>query len=179
MTLEDGVEVDRQLVKTETVEESENRVIAVGTKQEEAKEYVSETQTAHETVSQEPVDQPVSEPEKPKQESAKPQEKQEVEQEKQQKTLQMQSTAYTAACDGCSGITATGIDLNSNANMKVIAVDPSVIPLGTRVHVEGYGEAIAGDTGGAIKGNKIDVHVPTKEDATNYGSKSVKVTILD
>ncbi|GIN09888.1 MULTISPECIES: G5 and 3D domain-containing protein [Shouchella] len=179
VTLEDGVEVDRQLVKTETVEESENRVIAVGTKQEEAKEYVSETQTAHETVSQEPVDQPVSEPEKPKQESAKPQEKQEVEQEKQQKTLQMQSTAYTAACDGCSGITATGIDLNSNANMKVIAVDPSVIPLGTRVHVEGYGEAIAGDTGGAIKGNKIDVHVPTKEDATNYGSKSVKVTILD
>ncbi|GIN17980.1 hypothetical protein J32TS2_33360 [Shouchella clausii] len=179
VTLEDGVEVDRQLVKTETVEESENRVIAVGTKQEEAKEYVSETQTAHETVSQEPVDQPVSEPEKPKQESAKPQEKQEVEQEKQQKTLQMQSTAYTAACDGCSGITATGIDLNSNAHMKVIAVDPSVIPLGTRVHVEGYGEAIAGDTGGAIKGNKIDVHVPTKEDATNYGSKSVKVTILD
>lgn len=179
VTLEDGVEVDRQLVKTETVEESENRVIAVGTKQEEAKEYVSETQTAHETVSQEPVDQPVSEPEKPKQESAKPQEKQEVEQEKQQKTLQMQSTAYTAACDGCSGITATGIDLTSNANMKVIAVDPSVIPLGTRVHVEGYGEAIAGDTGGAIKGNKIDVHVPTKEDATNYGSKSVKVTILD
>ncbi|MEB5479950.1 ubiquitin-like domain-containing protein [Shouchella clausii] len=179
VTLEDGVEVDRQLVKTETVEESENRVVAVGTKQEEAKEYVSETQTAHETVSQEPVDQPVSEPEKPKQESAKPQEKQEVEQEKQQKTLQMQSTAYTAACDGCSGITATGIDLNSNANMKVIAVDPSVIPLGTRVHVEGYGEAIAGDTGGAIKGNKIDVHVPTKEDATNYGSKSVKVTILD
>ncbi|WP_341604404.1 ubiquitin-like domain-containing protein [Shouchella clausii] len=56
VTLEDGVEVDRQLVKTETVEESENRVIAVGTKQEEAKEYVSETQTAHETVSQEPVD---------------------------------------------------------------------------------------------------------------------------
>ncbi|PAE14594.1 hypothetical protein CHH91_18580, partial [Virgibacillus sp. 7505] len=70
VTLEDGIEVDRQLVKTEMVEESENRIIAVGTKQEEAKEYVSETQTAHETVSQESVDQepvdqePVSQPEK-------------------------------------------------------------------------------------------------------------------
>ena len=41
--------------------------------------------------------------------------------------------------------------------MKVIAVDPSVIPLGTKVWVEGYGYAVAGDTGGAIKGNKIDV----------------------
>ena len=41
--------------------------------------------------------------------------------------------------------------------MKLIAVDPSVIPLGSRVWVEGYGEAIAADTGGAIKGHKIDV----------------------
>lgn len=41
--------------------------------------------------------------------------------------------------------------------MKMIAVDPKVIPLGSKVWVEGYGEAIAGDTGGAIKGNRIDI----------------------
>ncbi|QGH36472.1 LysM peptidoglycan-binding domain-containing protein [Gracilibacillus salitolerans] len=94
-------------------------------------------------------------------------------------TISVTATAYTAECDGCSGVTATGIDLLENRNMKVIAVDPSVIPLGTRVHVEGYGEAIAGDTGGAIKGNKIDIHVPTKDEAYEWGVRSVDVTILD
>jgi len=42
---------------------------------------------------------------------------------------------------------------------KVIEVDPSFIPLGSKVYVEGYGEAIAGDTGGAIKGNKIATRI--------------------
>ena len=50
-----------------------------------------------------------------------------------------------------------GHDLTANPNMKMIAVDPKVIPLGSKVWVEGYGEAIAGDTGGAIKGNRIDI----------------------
>lgn len=94
-------------------------------------------------------------------------------------TLTMTATAYTAECDGCSGITYTGLDLNKDRNMKVIAVDPSVIPLGTRVHVEGYGEAVAGDIGGAIKGNKIDIHVPTKDEAYSWGVREVTVTILD
>ena len=66
----------------------------------------------------------------------------------------MTATAYTAHCNGCSGITATGINLRANPNLKVIAVDPSVIPLGSKVWVEGYGYAVAGDTGGAIKGNE-------------------------
>lgn len=95
------------------------------------------------------------------------------------KTITVTATAYTAKCDGCSGITSTGIDLNANPNKKVIAVDPKVIPLGTKVHVEGYGEAIAGDVGGAIKGKKIDVHVPTKSEASSWGVKTVDVTILD
>src|SRR5689334_15167339 len=60
------------------------------------------------------------------------------------KEITVEATAYTAYCAGCSGITATGIDLRSNPNRKVIAVDPRVIPLGSRVYVEGYGEAIAG-----------------------------------
>lgn len=94
------------------------------------------------------------------------------------KTFTVESTAYTAGCAGCSGITATGINLNNNRNAKVIAVDPSVIPLGTKVYVEGYGEAIAGDVGRAIKGNKIDVHLPTKDDARRWGRKNVQITIL-
>ncbi|MCM3694687.1 3D domain-containing protein [Neobacillus niacini] len=95
------------------------------------------------------------------------------------KEIIVEATAYTASCEGCSGITATGIDLLANPNQKVISVDPSVIPLGSKVYVEGYGEAIAGDTGGAIKGNKIDIFIPTKQEAINFGRKQVKVTILN
>lgn len=89
------------------------------------------------------------------------------------------ATAYTAYCAGCSGTTYTGINLRANPNQKVIAVDPSVIPLGSRVWVEGYGEAIAGDIGGAIKGNIIDVFLENKQDAYNWGRRTVKIKILD
>lgn len=95
------------------------------------------------------------------------------------KVLTMEASAYTASCKGCTGITATGINLKENPNTKVISVDPSVIPLGSKVNVEGYGVAIAGDTGGAIKGNRIDVFIPNKQDAINFGRKQVKVTILN
>lgn len=102
-----------------------------------------------------------------------------TEQKSNRKTMNMTATAYTAECDGCSGITYTGLNLNEDRHKKVIAVDPNVIPLGTRVHVEGYGEAIAGDIGSAIKGNKIDIHVPTKDEAFSWGVREVVVTILD
>ena len=95
------------------------------------------------------------------------------------KEITVKATAYTASCEGCSGTTATGINLIENPNEKVIAVDPSVIPLGSKVYVEGYGEATAGDTGGAIKGNRIDVFIPSEHDAINFGVKQVKVTILN
>jgi len=89
------------------------------------------------------------------------------------------ATAYTAYCTGCSGTTAYGIDLRANPNRKVIAVDPKVIPLGTKVWVEGYGEAIAGDIGGAIKGNKIDVFIPSYNNAMEWGVKKVKLKVLN
>lgn len=95
------------------------------------------------------------------------------------KEIFVTSTAYTANCSGCSGTTATGLNLHANPNSKVIAVDPRVIPLGTKVHVEGYGYAIAADTGGAIKGNKIDVFFPSKQTAMNWGRKKVKIKILN
>ncbi|MEH7481183.1 3D domain-containing protein, partial [Neobacillus drentensis] len=95
------------------------------------------------------------------------------------KEITVKATAYTASCEGCSGTTATGINLKANPNAKVIAVDPAVIPLGSKVYVEGYGEAIAGDTGGAIKGNRIDVFIPSEQDAINFGVKQLNVEILN
>lgn len=95
------------------------------------------------------------------------------------KVMYMNATAYTAHCTGCSGITATGINLSANPNLKVIAVDPSVIPLGSKVWVEGYGYAVAGDTGGAIKGNRIDLHVPNDATARKFGRRQVKIKVLN
>lgn len=94
------------------------------------------------------------------------------------KEFVVNSTAYTASCNGCSGTTATGINLLANPNAKVIAVDPSIIPLGTKVYVEGYGYAVAADTGSAIKGYKIDVFIPSKADAYRWGVRKVKIKIL-
>ncbi|PIC64428.1 hypothetical protein CSV79_06495 [Sporosarcina sp. P13] len=95
------------------------------------------------------------------------------------KEFMVSATAYTAYCNGCSGITRTGLNLRKNPDLKVIAVDPRVIKLGTKVHVEGYGYAIAGDTGGAIKGKKIDVFIPNKSRAYQWGRKNVKVKVLN
>ncbi|PRT31676.1 enterotoxin [Bacillus wiedmannii] len=97
--------------------------------------------------------------------------------------LTVVATAYTAdpSENGTYGervLTAMGHDLTANPNMRIIAVDPKVIPLGSKVWVEGYGEAIAGDTGSAIKGNRIDVLMGSKSKAINWGRQTVKVKIL-
>ena len=95
------------------------------------------------------------------------------------KEFYVTATAYTANCSGCSGVTATGLNLKANPSSKVIAVDPSVIPLGSKVWVEGYGYAIAADTGGAIKGKKIDVFVSSKSQASSWGRKKVRIKVLN
>jgi 3D (Asp-Asp-Asp) domain-containing protein/LysM repeat protein len=102
-----------------------------------------------------------------------------VETQAETKEITVTATAYTASCEGCSGITATGVNIKDNPDKKVISVDPTVIPLGTEVYVEGYGYAVAADTGGAIKGNKIDVFIPDKQDAINWGKQQVEVKILN
>ena len=94
------------------------------------------------------------------------------------KTITVSATAYTANCRNCSGITALGLNLKKNPKLKVISVDPRVIKLGTKVYVEGYGYAIAGDTGGAIRGKKIDIFVPSYKKAIQWGRRTVKVQIL-
>ncbi len=94
------------------------------------------------------------------------------------KVLYMESTAYSYTEPGSSYYTAMGIDLRQNS--QVVAVDPNVIPLGTLVEVEGYGIALAADTGGAIKGNILDVHLGSVEACRQWGRRfNVKVTILD
>jgi len=82
----------------------------------------------------------------------------------------MQASAYTY-----TGFrTATGL----NPEVGMVAVDPSVIPLGSRLYIEGYGYARAADTGGAVKGNKIDLFMEQRSQCLNWGRKTVKVYIL-
>ena len=89
--------------------------------------------------------------------------------------LQVQATGYTPYDAGCTGITATG----TKAGYGTIAVDPSVIPFGTQLYIPGYGYGVAADTGGAIKGNKIDLCYETKNDAFSWGRRSVTIYILE
>lgn len=111
--------------------------------------------------------------------TAQEEEKSEKEEPKVVKTFKVTATAFTANCKGCSGVTSTGFNLKKNPDAKIIAVDPKIIPLGTKVWVEGYGEAIAADKGGSIKGNKIDVFMSSTKKATNWGRRTVTVKILE
>lgn len=90
------------------------------------------------------------------------------------KLLVMEATAYTPFDDGQSGITASGIP----AKRGIVAVDPRVVPLGTRVFIPGYGLALAADTGGAIKGHKIDLCIEDYNEAIRFGRRKVEVYIL-
>jgi 3D (Asp-Asp-Asp) domain-containing protein len=91
-----------------------------------------------------------------------------------QAAISMVATAYTANCYGCSGTTATG----HHAGHGIVAVDPRVIPLGSHLYIPGYGHAIAGDTGGAIQGNRVDLGFNSNADAMQFGRRSVTVYVL-
>jgi len=101
--------------------------------------------------------------------------------------LRVKATAYTADFnpqgvrdDPYAGRTASGTKARRNSSgYSTIAVDPSIIPLGTKVYVEGYGLAIAEDTGGAIKGNKIDLYMNSYSEATDWGMQYVDLYILE
>lgn len=153
ITYNNGEETERTVIEEDIIEAEQNKVVSVGTKEQEQAPTATPTSTSSNSSS-----------------SSAP---------SGGKVLTMEATAYGPDCAGCSGISATGINLK-NGSPKVIAVDPSVIPLGSRVWVEGYGEAIAGDTGGAIKGNKIDVLVKSEAYASsNWGRRTVQVKILN
>ncbi len=91
------------------------------------------------------------------------------------RTMIMKATAYSPQEPGLDDHTASGLP----ARYGVVAVDPTVIPLGTRLLVEGYGEAIAGDTGSAIKGMRIDLCFDTLAECEAYGVRMVRVTVLE
>jgi 3D (Asp-Asp-Asp) domain-containing protein len=82
--------------------------------------------------------------------------------------MTVEVTAYSLP-----GTTATGLPVG----WGVVAVDPTVIPLGSRMTIPGYGEGIAADTGSAVKGNVIDVWMPTHEQALAWGRRTLTITI--
>ena len=88
----------------------------------------------------------------------------------------MEATAYTAwtASSNPTGRTATGM----KASYGIVAVDPSIIRLGTHVFIPGYGFAVAADTGGAIVGHRIDLCMESVRDAVIFGRRPVKVYVL-
>ena len=88
--------------------------------------------------------------------------------------LHVIATAYTASCYGCSGFTKSG----AHAGYGVVAVDPHVIPLGTKLFVPGYGRAVAGDTGGSIVGHRVDLGFDKLADALQFGRRTVTVYVV-
>ena len=93
------------------------------------------------------------------------------------RTITMRSTAYTSDPSENGGYSTTA--MGTAIRYGVAAVDPNVIPLGTRLYIEGYGYARAEDTGGAIKGNKIDLVFGSKSQSNSWGRRTVRVTILN
>ncbi len=86
----------------------------------------------------------------------------------------MEATAYLPTDGSAEGLTAMGIP----ATYGIVAVDPDVIPLGTRVYIPGYGEALAADTGGAIYGYRIDLCMESYDEAMDFGRRNVTVFVL-
>ena len=89
--------------------------------------------------------------------------------------MAMEATAYLPTDGDGAGLTAMGIP----ATYGVVAVDPGIIPLGSRVYIPGYGEAIAADTGGAIYGYRIDLCMESYAEAMDFGRRVVTVYVLD
>jgi len=154
--LYDGVEQDRVLVSTERTREPVDEVKVVGTRGDTV---------ATEKVTAKRSDFSYS------------------------KVLTCNATAYDLSFQSCGktpdhpayGITASG----TRAHYGTVAVDPRVIPLGTRMYIESadgsfvYGYCVAEDTGGAIKGNKVDLFFDTTGECMQFGRRSVNVYILD
>lgn len=95
------------------------------------------------------------------------------------KALTMNATAYDPGPKSCGPYANGRTSAGMKAGFGVVAVDPRVISLGTRLYVESYGYAIAGDTGRAIKGNRIDLGFNTYAEAIAFGRKKLKVYILE
>ncbi|EAE2804979.1 DUF348 domain-containing protein [Listeria monocytogenes] len=153
VTFENGKEKKRDVIKENVTSNKTDKVVVRGTKEKVVATPVSNVSTSSATSSSSSSA------------SSTP---------SGGKTYKMESTAYSGG-----GTTAYGINLSANPGQKVIAVDPRIIPLGSKVWVEGYGEAIAGDTGGAIKGNIVDVYFPNESQCYSWGRRMVTVKVLN
>lgn len=197
MTGYKGCEVDCDVPElvVEDIEAKERKEIAIAHKQavlerkaeEERQRKIAEQKRIEEQKRQEELQRQAAE--KKKQEELERQKKQKEQQKNNQnttnnsnisnvsRTMTMQVTAYTAdpAENGGWNGTASGTPLVRGT----CAVDPRVIPLGTKMYVEGYGNCTALDTGGAIKGSRVDILVDSKGEARNWGRRTVKVHILN
>ncbi|MBQ7199265.1 MAG: peptidoglycan-binding protein [Selenomonadaceae bacterium] len=91
------------------------------------------------------------------------------------RVIYVEATAYSSQDPGLGLYTARG----NLVGHGIISVDPNVIPLGTRVYIPGYGEAVADDTGGAIVGNRIDIAFDTYEEAINFGRQNIEIYIIE
>ncbi len=127
-----GQEEKREIISTETLQEPQNRVVAMGS--------ITSVSRGSERLDF-------------------------------REAKYMQASAYTY-----TGFrTATGL----NPSVGMVAVDPNVIPMGSRLYIEGYGYARAADTGGAIKGNTVDLFMESYSQCINWGRRSVKVYVLN
>lgn len=159
----DGTEKERILISEERSKEPVNKVILKGTKTKPTAtptEKATENKTSSASVSGNSIDG-----------------------HKYSKVIEMTGTAYTDSPSENGGYTVTA--LGTPLRKGVVAVDPSVIPLGTKVYVVSkdcsyvYGTAVAEDTGGAIKGNRIDLCIPSAAETDAFGRRSVLVYVLD
>ena len=162
---ENGAEVSRSETSRVTVSEKLDEIILCGTKKKEIKKPETKKAETKKSAAKKTTEK--------KQEKSSASSREDV---SYKKVMSMTATAYSAFKKGGGyGKTASG----RTAGHGIVAVDPRVIPLGTKVYVEGYGYAVAADTGGAIKGNKIDLcFEKSNSELMAFGRKNVKVYII-
>lgn len=167
---------EEEVVETETPKEVQESVKEEVVEEEVVTEATPEaTETTEATEATEPAE--TTAPEATPSEEVSTSSSEEQASAQSGRTVSVEATAYSLNQPELGNITYSGIDLRQNPN--VIAVDPSFIPLGSRINVPGYGEFIAGDTGGAIKGNRIDIHMTDIQQALQFGRRSIEVQIIE
>jgi uncharacterized protein YabE (DUF348 family) len=154
VTYENGKEITRNPIKETIVKEPKSKIIAQGTLSPITMSRGQSSRTSKDTIN---AKAPAA----------------------SGKTFTVKATAYWAN-SAINVYTSSGKKAVRDPNgYSTIAVDPKVIPLGTKLYVEGYGYAVAADTGSSIKGNFIDVFFNTGGEVSNWGVKYLKVRILD
>lgn len=157
----DGEEIERQVISSEIIEPEQNQIIKVGERSVLSRSGYTMNFSRSLTVTAVAYCPGTEEAGCP---------------------MNSEGRSHCTGSQGGTARTATGrlavAGSGTRSNPHIIAVDPRVIPLGTKVYIEGYGIAIAADTGGAIRGNKIDILMKTHDQALRFGRRSLKVYVL-